>query len=293
MPASPRYIHAYQNIVEHDSLLPPLIPLSFTVQSTTPFAIIRFTMHLRSRNASARVGQTAYTHNIEQASGFFTLSAELRNMIYEHLSLEKRNALWNTAETKGSVRNIGPSATPPPISQVCRLIRSETLSIYYGLNNFSISLMPERNVGMAQRWISAIGTEGVSRLRNFRIRGYAWGPWREYSWVDDSGHTTFTRSFHSSNISMTVQRQVRPQQIPRHRRDDIDAAPGAAFSVVPEESVLDDSFAPLAPLLSQVLTATAVRRFQCVVELFASCCMFRTEEPPVISARSAEYRNPS
>ena len=141
----------------------------------------------RKQHASLQVAQ--YNPPAEQTSGFFRLSPEMRNMIYDLVIVEHEDPLWVTARQTRSTPDIGPSPTPPPLAQVCHQLRHEALPVYYGVNDFSITLLLEENVLIARSWLAAIGDIGVLCLRNVKIHGYAEHMVTCTAWVRSDGST--------------------------------------------------------------------------------------------------------
>lgn len=111
------------------------------------------------------------TDATEQTSGFFKLSAELRNMIYHDL-VRRGSTYWITADQNKTYGDKRASiAASSAITQVCRQICTETLPIFYGANTFSITLMCETNVTRAKQWVAAVGNTGVEHVKRILLRG--------------------------------------------------------------------------------------------------------------------------
>jgi len=114
-------------------------------------------------------------------TGFFDLSAELRNHIY-HLALVQDSPIrmcWLHRENKSDENCIQYQTyrkfNQPPLLGLCRQIHNEALAIFYGANVF------QSNRGdTVVWWLQGIGKQNRSLIRE--IRGFAIdSPW-ETSW---------------------------------------------------------------------------------------------------------------
>lgn len=239
---------------------------TITMHSTEPWLQQRTS---RRQHAALQIAQ--HDPPPEQTSGFFKLSAELRNLIYEDLIIEHDDALWVTADRHSVAEDIGPGPTPPPITQVSRLLRDETLPIYYGVNTFSISLMRERNVRMAKRWLAAVGDVGVSRMRRLRLRSYAWGEYRHQCPIDIS------LLINAVGVSKT-----------NGDGDGKDASAVAGLLIDPEPKWPQIQAIDAARCVQEAAGAArlvgndlpSMDTFQSMLETFASLCAFRNDPPP-------------
>lgn len=111
-----------------------------------------------------------------QTSHFFNLSAELRNIIYAEV-LEHDDALWFTANRRSTVDDGKPPlAEPPALLQVCRLMPSEALTMFYASNTFSITLMNEANVTRAKCRARVIGDSATKSTFRLRLHGHMHWP---------------------------------------------------------------------------------------------------------------------
>lgn len=218
------------------------------------------------------IRQAARTDSsLEQTSGFFTLSAELRNLIYDLLDLRYEDALWVLANRHSEAEDIGPCPTPPPIAQVCQLLRAETLPIFYSINVFSISPMRERNVRMAKRWVQVVGPSGGLRLRRLRLRGSAWTN-GSYPYPQDISVIIAVNA--SGYMSTTRQTQA--------------TMPNATFSIATESQKPNEQAVWVARRLREMApgpdvegsAADVVEALERIIETFASFCTFRNERPP-------------
>lgn len=111
---------------------------------------------------------------VEQTSGFFRLSAELRNMIYDQV-IEPYDEFWvcTTRGHKLEDGTLAPIALAPPVTQICRLTREESLPMVFGKAIVSITLTREENVERAKRWAAAMGDEGLEHVKRLRLHGKA------------------------------------------------------------------------------------------------------------------------
>lgn len=110
----------------------------------------------------------------QQESVFFRLSAELRNSIYNQV-VESPDEVWVCASRHYRLDDgtRAPLAKPPAITQVCRLIRTDTLPIFFGNAMVSVTLLREKNVAQAKSWADAVGEDSIKCVRRFRLSGYA------------------------------------------------------------------------------------------------------------------------
>ena len=128
---------------------------------------------LRGRRSRRKVDElqiAKYDPRPEQTSGFFTLSPELRNFIYEMLIIQHDEAMRVIAKRNDINAGIPPS--PPALTQVCHYIRSETLPIFYGVNMFNLTILSENNLRMAKQWLREVCDTNIPLLRHIRLRGH-------------------------------------------------------------------------------------------------------------------------
>lgn len=131
-------------------------------------------------------------------TNFLSLSPELRNRIYELVLIpqdldetgyerghrtENRAAIrlgYHYNYSQGATASQNAWALQPALTKVCRLIRKETLSVYYGANEFVTEAddrkthppwVNEIRFPHALRWLRAIGPENRRLLRTLTIRG--------------------------------------------------------------------------------------------------------------------------
>lgn len=83
---------------------------------------------------------------------FLGLPAELREMIYQYATDLRPSRLW--IDSKESVPLYTALAVQPPWTATNRVIRSESLPIYYETNEFVLSLLDERSVRSFLQWIT-------------------------------------------------------------------------------------------------------------------------------------------
>lgn len=154
---------------------------------------------------------------LPQICSFFRLSAELRNIIYAEV-VESEDALWVAASRRNRLVDgtPAPHAALPALAQVCQQIRSEALPMFYGNNNFSITLMREENVIQAKRWFRLSGEAGLQHTRHIRLHGYlktGFAGWHGPAacWID------VERMLDGSvNVSNANERVVSSDQIRKH-----------------------------------------------------------------------------
>ncbi|KAK4549798.1 hypothetical protein LTR36_005099 [Oleoguttula mirabilis] len=94
------------------------------------------------------------------------LPAELRNRIHELVLIQEPLSIDDTM-----------TATQPPITYVCRSLREETTSIFYGSNQFNIDIWNE-DISAAANWLIAIGSKNAHHIRKLE----AW-PQSSVSWA--------------------------------------------------------------------------------------------------------------
>ena len=112
-------------------------------------------------------------HQRKQPNGdnlFFKLPPELRNRIYEFALLQRTPIVIICQQACG--QHSRRHAMQPALSRTCRLLRKETLPIFYGQHTFLIAFYP--HAPAAEAWLSAIGLENLGLLRNVLIRATAW-----------------------------------------------------------------------------------------------------------------------
>ncbi|KAK5013063.1 hypothetical protein LTR39_003834, partial [Cryomyces antarcticus] len=92
---------------------------------------------------------------------FLKLPAELRNRIYEDALLFRApRALHDIVRDHARDSGDDPSQTvlcQPALTRVCKQIREESLSVYYGLNEFSAELLACNPRHNASAWLARIG----------------------------------------------------------------------------------------------------------------------------------------
>lgn len=93
----------------------------------------------------------------------------------DRLPAEVRNEIWILAVTKQGRRWLGWSTGThrehePPITQVCREIRSETHDMYYANNDFVV-VVGWRGAKPIYNWLENIGWESCAAIRHLEIVG--------------------------------------------------------------------------------------------------------------------------
>ena len=104
-------------------------------------------------------------------SSLLSLPPELRNSIW-NLVL-KPSVMW-VYDSPSTVRK---HAQPPPLLQVNRFLRAETLPIYYGQTDFqleatcSITCIKDKRqlIGRYRKWLSSLSSEAVRNIRFVRF----------------------------------------------------------------------------------------------------------------------------
>jgi hypothetical protein len=111
---------------------------------------------------------------------FFSLPAELRINIYEHVvsgpgcvqfaSIDHDHTGPGSYSVYGYLNGV-----PPPITQVCRQLRSETLPIHFAKDTKAyVDIEPERKdtsirIAQLHSWLEAIGPESAALIKNLTI----------------------------------------------------------------------------------------------------------------------------
>ena len=110
---------------------------------------------------------------LNTARSFLDLPTEIREKIY--------NSVLSDGNKRLPVEQANPQLQQPPLTRCCRLIRTETLGIFYGNNEFHTTIYKRYVHGGAQfrmhgfnavwmgdelmLWLSMIGEENVDKLR--------------------------------------------------------------------------------------------------------------------------------
>ncbi|KAK5737131.1 hypothetical protein LTR17_006914 [Elasticomyces elasticus] len=114
--------------------------------------------------------------------GLLRLPAELRNIIYE-LALPRDNFCVSVRTTKPlhALRCLAESATIPALLATCRLIRNDTLPIFYGTNIFGLRTGSKKDFRDTLAWLQSIGQRAVVGKMNLVVTGTIACEWHEYS----------------------------------------------------------------------------------------------------------------
>ncbi|KAK5127429.1 hypothetical protein LTR85_006768 [Meristemomyces frigidus] len=91
------------------------------------------------------------------------LPPELRNRINEMVLIQEEPFL---------ITDDVITATQPPVSLVCKLLREEALSIFYSSNQF-IVIISQQDISAVQGWLRAIGSKNARHIRKLEVRFYA------------------------------------------------------------------------------------------------------------------------
>lgn len=102
-----------------------------------------------------------------RSSPLLSLSPELRNFIYS-LVIPNNETIYVVAGRKQKYG--GPDTSALSLTAVCRQLRAETLSLFYGANEFNITLLNSSGLATATRWILHEG-ENMALLRHIRFCG--------------------------------------------------------------------------------------------------------------------------
>ena len=125
-------------------------------------------MTLNSASLKRKIEQPA----LSKVPPFLRLPAELRNRIYE-LTVVDLSRVISVVDDFPYRKNIKAEVAQPPITKVCRQLRTESLPVFYGANVFKIeaqsrfrnALVPNRAIA----WLRAIGAANRSRLKHLYV----------------------------------------------------------------------------------------------------------------------------
>ncbi|KAF2723433.1 hypothetical protein K431DRAFT_282895 [Polychaeton citri CBS 116435] len=100
---------------------------------------------------------------------FFSLPAELREQIYSELLAIPSTVTMHPGH---QFYRDEAYAVQPPITRVNRLIRSETLPLFYSSNTISAQLDQTEDLALAKQWLHAIGDSNTRHLRHMSLCGW-------------------------------------------------------------------------------------------------------------------------
>ncbi|KAK5714478.1 hypothetical protein LTR15_010660 [Elasticomyces elasticus] len=145
---------------------------------------------LKTRLARLRTKWARLPQKAPQMSRFLNLPPEIRNLIYEYTMTAKGTLFvqvrlydfWSLSQynlvvdscphcyNKSSICQYATLPVQPPITEVCRQLRAETITMFYAVNSFAVKTegpSREANVDIFVRWSNAIGShnrQAISRL---------------------------------------------------------------------------------------------------------------------------------
>ncbi|KAK4893580.1 hypothetical protein LTR27_008047 [Elasticomyces elasticus] len=118
----------------------------------------------------------------DDTPGFLRLPAELRNIIYE-MALPRDNFYVSvrTTEPLYVLRCLAEPATIPALLATCRLIRNDTLPIFYGTNIFGLRMGNKKDFRDTLAWLQSMDQRAVAGKMNLVVTGTTASKWHEYS----------------------------------------------------------------------------------------------------------------
>lgn len=91
-----------------------------------------------------------------QTINFLDMEPEVRNRIYEAIFAPSDHALEITVGRTSTYIQLAPDEVLPAISRTCKLIRKETLPMFYADTTFSFTLDSPLNLERAKKWLQQI-----------------------------------------------------------------------------------------------------------------------------------------
>ncbi|KAK5686564.1 hypothetical protein LTS10_002684 [Elasticomyces elasticus] len=118
---------------------------------------------------------------VDDTPGFLRLPAELRNIIYE-MALPRDNFYVSvrTTEPLHVLRCLAEPATIPALLATCRLIRNDTLPIFYGTNIFGLRTGSKKDFRDTLAWLQSIDERAVAGIVKLVVTGTTACEWHEY-----------------------------------------------------------------------------------------------------------------
>lgn len=106
-------------------------------------------------------------------TNFLDLPPELRIQIYQHVLIRNQPTIIGEAYRWSLVKHsIGRQLAQPSITRASRLIRNESLPIFYGENMFIAREIFWSRRKTVQKWLSAIGLWNRALLKNCLVHYY-------------------------------------------------------------------------------------------------------------------------
>lgn len=110
----------------------------------------------------------AEQHNLK--SPLLSLPAELRNYIWELVVVRDQPIDATPVAQYISPSYVQGLVKQPPLSQVCRSVRQEVVSIFYGSNDFIAGLKFEQDAVNLEKWLTAIGERNRGYMKCFLVQ---------------------------------------------------------------------------------------------------------------------------
>lgn len=98
------------------------------------------------------------------------LPRELRDLILDYILIKSTNTITMLPNFNCHANEI--SASQPPVCQVNRQLRHETLPTFYSSNIFTAQLDNAVDLDITLSWLEAIGDENISYLRKVVLCGW-------------------------------------------------------------------------------------------------------------------------
>ncbi|KAF2170637.1 hypothetical protein M409DRAFT_19452 [Zasmidium cellare ATCC 36951] len=109
-------------------------------------------------------------HSHNPTATVLGLPQELRDLILAHILIKPTNTITMLPNFTCHANEI--SALQPPVSQVNRQLRHETLPVFYSANTFTAQLDNAVDLDIALAWLTAIGDDNISHLRKIILCGW-------------------------------------------------------------------------------------------------------------------------
>lgn len=104
--------------------------------------------------------------NYQPQSLLLQLPKELRLMIYDYALPSGRLARIEVGNRNYNEKDLAEWPQQPGICRACRLLRSETLEMYYSRCSIGLNIQQPDGMAMALRWLDCLSAETLNKIRS-------------------------------------------------------------------------------------------------------------------------------